>query len=87
MADIMASEGYLAAGYRVLALDDCWQSARNATGGIIPDPSVSTPHGTSTTSSSSTTTHARAHAPTHAPAIVFVSWRHAACSPWRASSS
>jgi alpha-galactosidase len=30
---VMLNKGYLAAGYEVLALDDCWQSSRNATTG------------------------------------------------------
>ena len=39
LADLMVSEGYLAAGYTHFNLDDCWQSGRTpGTNVIIPDP-------------------------------------------------
>ena len=38
-ADSMVSDGYLAAGYEYLALDDCWQApTRTADGHIQSDP-------------------------------------------------
>ncbi|KAF5274043.1 hypothetical protein FQR65_LT04441 [Abscondita terminalis] len=39
MADLMSSEGYLAAGYEYLIIDDCWLShERDARGRLQPDP-------------------------------------------------
>ena len=39
MADLMASEGYLAAGYDFISLDDCWMShERTADGKLQSDP-------------------------------------------------
>ena len=39
MADIMASEGYLEAGYSMVSLDDCWLAReRDADGKLQPDP-------------------------------------------------
>lgn len=39
MADHMVSDGYLAAGYDVVSLDDCWMSReRDANGRLQPDP-------------------------------------------------
>ncbi|KAI8146691.1 glycoside hydrolase superfamily [Fennellomyces sp. T-0311] len=44
-ADTMVAEGYLAAGYKYLNLDDCWQSNnRSSNGTIVVDP-VAFPHG------------------------------------------
>ena len=38
MADIMASEGYLEAGYSMVSLDDCWLAReRDADGKLQPD--------------------------------------------------
>lgn len=40
MADLMVSEGYLAAGYNILSLDDCWlDHKRSASGQLMADPS------------------------------------------------
>lgn len=39
MADHMVNDGYLAAGYDVVSLDDCWMShERDANGRLQPDP-------------------------------------------------
>ena len=39
MADYMADNGYLAAGYRYLVIDDCWSlRERDASGCLVPDP-------------------------------------------------
>lgn len=39
MADIMATEGYLEAGYDIVSLDDCWLNhTRDADGKLSPDP-------------------------------------------------
>ncbi|KAA0202006.1 hypothetical protein HAZT_HAZT004337 [Hyalella azteca] len=39
MADIIASEGYLQAGYSMVSLDDCWLArSRDAQGRLQPDP-------------------------------------------------
>ena len=39
MADIMVSQGYLAAGYRYLVIDDCWSLRdRDENGRLVPDP-------------------------------------------------
>ncbi len=39
MADFMVDEGYLAAGYEYLVIDDCWSlRQRGADGRIVPDP-------------------------------------------------
>lgn len=38
MADLMESEGYLAAGYNILSLDDCWMDhKRTSEGRLQPD--------------------------------------------------
>jgi len=34
----MKATGLVDAGFNVIINDDCWQSARNETGFIIPDP-------------------------------------------------
>lgn len=40
MADLMESEGYLAAGYNILSLDDCWMDhMRTPEGKLQPDAS------------------------------------------------
>lgn len=40
MADLMVSEGYLAAGYNILSLDDCWlDHKRSASGQLQADSS------------------------------------------------
>ena len=40
MADLMASEGYLAAGYNILSLDDCWlDHKRSKSDQLQPDAS------------------------------------------------
>lgn len=45
MADRMVQEGYLAAGYEYLVIDDCWSlRQRGADGRIVPDPEKF-PHG------------------------------------------
>ncbi len=45
MADRMVEEGYLAAGYEYLVIDDCWSlRERDAQGRIVPDPGKF-PHG------------------------------------------
>ena len=45
MADFMVDEGYLAAGYEYLVIDDCWSlRQRGADGRIVPDPEKF-PHG------------------------------------------
>ncbi len=45
MADFMVDEGYLAAGYEYLVIDDCWSlKQRGADGRIVPDPEKF-PHG------------------------------------------
>ena len=39
MADAMQSNGFVAAGYTYIQIDDCWAaSQRDASGAIIPDP-------------------------------------------------
>lgn len=39
MADIMVKEGYLAAGYEYVAIDDCWMAlTRDANSNLVPDP-------------------------------------------------
>ncbi|MBQ3867238.1 MAG: glycoside hydrolase family 27 protein [Clostridia bacterium] len=39
MADVMVSEGYLAAGYEYLVIDDCWAlRERDANGRMVPNP-------------------------------------------------
>ncbi len=39
MADVMVDEGYLAAGYEYLVIDDCWSlRERDAQGRIVPNP-------------------------------------------------
>lgn len=44
-ADVMVSEGYLAAGYEYLVIDDCWSlRERGADGLLVPDPEKF-PHG------------------------------------------
>ena len=38
-ADAMQKEGFVAAGYNYIQIDDCWAaSARDAAGAIVPDP-------------------------------------------------
>ena len=45
MADVMAGEGYLDAGYEYLVIDDCWAlRERDENGRMVPDP-VKFPHG------------------------------------------
>lgn len=45
MADRMAQDGFLAAGYEYIALDDCWPARdRDPKGNILPDPERF-PHG------------------------------------------
>lgn len=36
--DLMVTENYLASGYQLLVLDDCWQASRDENGTIIADP-------------------------------------------------
>lgn len=37
-ADLMASEGYLAAGYEYITIDDCWmEKQRGPDGRLVPD--------------------------------------------------
>ncbi|XP_050513794.1 alpha-N-acetylgalactosaminidase-like [Diabrotica virgifera virgifera] len=39
MADRMSSDGYLAAGYEYIMIDDCWSSKeRDSKGRLVPDP-------------------------------------------------
>ena len=39
MADRLSEDGYLAAGYQYLTIDDCWMAKkRDSNGLIIPDP-------------------------------------------------
>lgn len=39
MADVMVRDGYLAAGYEYVIIDDCWLAKeRDATGRLQPDP-------------------------------------------------
>uniref|UniRef100_A0A6P7F031 Alpha-galactosidase n=1 Tax=Diabrotica virgifera virgifera TaxID=50390 RepID=A0A6P7F031_DIAVI len=39
MADRMAADGYLAAGYEYIMIDDCWSSKeRDSKGRLVPDP-------------------------------------------------
>ena len=39
IADRMVSDGYLAVGYNIVAMDDCWLSKqRNNDGKLAPDP-------------------------------------------------
>lgn len=39
MADLLASEGYLEAGYDFISLDDCWSAKnRTADGELYSDP-------------------------------------------------
>ena len=45
MADFMVDEGYLAAGYEYLVIDDCWSLRQRGTDGrLVPDPEKF-PHG------------------------------------------
>ena len=40
MADIMAADGYLDAGYNIISLDDCWlEHNRSLNGELQPDAS------------------------------------------------
>jgi hypothetical protein len=45
-ADLMVSEGYAAAGYKYISLDDCWQAHERVNGHVISDP-VNFPSGIS----------------------------------------
>ena len=39
MADVMAAEGYLDAGYQYVTVDDCWlANTRDKDGRLQPDP-------------------------------------------------
>jgi alpha-galactosidase len=38
MADKMVESGMVAAGYKFIVIDDCWQIGRDSLGNIIPDP-------------------------------------------------
>ena len=39
IADVMAGQGYLAAGYEFVAMDDCWLAKdRDENGRLQPDP-------------------------------------------------
>jgi hypothetical protein len=39
MADAAASDGYLAAGYSSVSIDDCWEDlAGRKNGALVPDP-------------------------------------------------
>lgn len=38
VADAMVEQGFLAAGYEYIFIDDCWQGGRDARNNIIPDP-------------------------------------------------
>ena len=39
MADILVTDGYLAAGYEYVAIDDCWLAeSRDQSGRLQPDP-------------------------------------------------
>ena len=39
MADRMAADGYLDAGYQYVNIDDCWMSKeRDSNGDLVPDP-------------------------------------------------
>ena len=39
MADIIVSQGYAAAGYKIVSIDDCWLAReRDANGRLQPDP-------------------------------------------------
>jgi alpha-galactosidase len=40
IADTMVSSGMKSAGYEYLVIDDCWQTARDSAGNIIPDPAA-----------------------------------------------
>lgn len=35
MADVMASEGYLDAGYNIISLDDCWLDHNRSSSGEL----------------------------------------------------
>ena len=40
MAKVMATEGYLEAGYQYIIIDDCWPARdRAADGQLVPEPS------------------------------------------------
>lgn len=38
IADAMATNGMMAAGYQFINIDDCWQVSRDTNGVIVPDP-------------------------------------------------
>ena len=39
VADVFVSEGYLAAGYEYIVIDDCWSlKERDASGNLVADP-------------------------------------------------
>lgn len=39
MADRLSEDGYLAAGYQYLTIDDCWMAKkRDSNGFLMPDP-------------------------------------------------
>lgn len=38
VADVMAAEGYLEAGYQYIFIDDLWQGGRDKFNNIVPDP-------------------------------------------------
>jgi alpha-galactosidase len=44
VADAMVTSGMKDAGYQYLVIDDCWQTARDAEGNIVPD-AANFPHG------------------------------------------
>ena len=45
MADIMVSEGYLAAGYNMISLDDCWLDKRRSPEGKLQADPIRFPSG------------------------------------------
>lgn len=44
MADLVAAEGWVDAGYRIISIDDCWEAPRNSTNRLSGDP-LRFPHG------------------------------------------
>ena len=44
MTDVIANEGYQAAGYEYVIIDDCWSLKERVDGKLIPDPELF-PHG------------------------------------------
>ena len=45
MADLMVEQGYLAAGYEYLVIDDCWSLRQRGEDGLLKADPAKFPHG------------------------------------------